>query len=251
MKRATFRIVFFLLLGAIINVAVAWGCAMGLRIDPDAAAQVSVTVGDEWEYDGHLWRLWKMQRPGACRFCSDYITCCAQFYSEESSFTAQDLLQQTGFLHVAEQTFYPADNRRVAVVDARGWPCLSLSWMIIWDERDMRDISVSGVMHLRKRPALVLVRLKRDVFINSGIAINLQNRSAEQLVFGEPALPLHPLWPGFAINTIFYAVILLALCYAPVKLRSFVRDRRGMCPSCGYDLRHADHLVCPECGATP
>ncbi len=65
------------------------------------------------------------------------------------------------------------------------------------------------------------------------------------------ALPIKPIWPGFAINTIFYAVILWALGYAPVKLRSFVRDRRGMCPSCGYDLRHVDHAVCPECGATP
>ena len=32
------------------------------------------------------------------------------------------------------------------------------------------------------------------------------------------------------------------------------RDRRkepGLCFKCGYDLRGADHKVCPECGATP
>ncbi len=34
----------------------------------------------------------------------------------------------------------------------------------------------------------------------------------------------------------------------------FWRDRRrapGLCVKCGYDLRGADHKVCPECGSPP
>lgn len=69
------------------------------------------------------------------------------------------------------------------------------------------------------------------------------------------ALPLRPLWPGFAINTIFYAAIAWAgwmLCYAaPFALRRRLRIRRGQCTACGYSLRGRENVsdICPECGA--
>ncbi|MCH8164831.1 MAG: hypothetical protein IH889_04415 [Planctomycetes bacterium] len=50
---------------------------------------------------------------------------------------------------------------------------------------------------------------------------------------------------GFFLNTLFYAVILRL----PLELRQFIRRKRGVCVACGYDLRHADHDACPECGA--
>jgi hypothetical protein len=67
-----------------------------------------------------------------------------------------------------------------------------------------------------------------------------------------------PIWPGFAINTVFYAAILWLLFAAPFALRKWRRIRRGMCAKCGYDLRGSPHPsplpvgvgvpVCPECG---
>ena len=63
----------------------------------------------------------------------------------------------------------------------------------------------------------------------------------------ELAVPTSPIWPGFAINTIFYATILW-LPFAPFQLRRYVRVKRGLCINCGYDLRGAEHAVCPECG---
>ncbi|MEE9128701.1 MAG: hypothetical protein V3T84_01690 [Phycisphaerales bacterium] len=65
------------------------------------------------------------------------------------------------------------------------------------------------------------------------------------------ALPLAPIWPGFAINTIFYAAviaILWLLTFGPFTARRIIRRRRGQCIKCGYDLRGAEHEVCPECG---
>lgn len=62
-------------------------------------------------------------------------------------------------------------------------------------------------------------------------------------------LPIQPIWPGFAVNTIFYATILWLLIPGPFALRRFIRRKRGLCVSCGYDLSHADHEACPECGA--
>jgi hypothetical protein len=69
------------------------------------------------------------------------------------------------------------------------------------------------------------------------------------------------LWPGFAINTIFYAAILWLPFAALGRFRRRRRIKRGLCPKCAYDLRGNPHpgalpspaegqgmLRCPECG---
>ncbi|OAB59804.1 hypothetical protein AY599_08880 [Leptolyngbya valderiana BDU 20041] len=64
------------------------------------------------------------------------------------------------------------------------------------------------------------------------------------------ALPLLPLWPGFAINTAFYALLLFIAWRTPGVLRRAVRRRGGRCVACGYDRRGLDaDAACPECGA--
>ena len=55
-----------------------------------------------------------------------------------------------------------------------------------------------------------------------------------------------PLWPGFAVNTLFYAAILWLLIPGPFALRRFVRLRRGLCPKCAYPM--GESSVCTECG---
>ena len=59
-------------------------------------------------------------------------------------------------------------------------------------------------------------------------------------------MPYLPIWPGFAINTIFYAGILWLLVAAPFKLRRFIRMKRQRCPGCGYPVGTSP--VCTECG---
>jgi hypothetical protein len=59
-------------------------------------------------------------------------------------------------------------------------------------------------------------------------------------------LPLFPLWPGFTINTIFYAAILWLLFAAPRFVRRRIRARRGQCPACAYPVGAS--TVCTECG---
>ncbi len=59
-------------------------------------------------------------------------------------------------------------------------------------------------------------------------------------------LPLRPIWPGFAINTIFYAALLWLLTVGPFTLRRFLRLRRGLCPRCAYPM--GESAVCTECG---
>ena len=66
--------------------------------------------------------------------------------------------------------------------------------------------------------------------------------------YGDEVLPMMPIWPGFAINTIFYGAILWLLILGPFALRRYIRHKHGCCIKCGYDLRGADHEACPECG---
>jgi hypothetical protein len=66
---------------------------------------------------------------------------------------------------------------------------------------------------------------------------------------GQPRLlSLRPIWPGFAINTFFYAGILWLLLTAPFALRRRRRIKRGLCPACAYPIGASS--VCTECGQT-
>jgi hypothetical protein len=59
-------------------------------------------------------------------------------------------------------------------------------------------------------------------------------------------LPLRPIWPGFEIDTVFYAAVLWVLVTAPGFIRRRIRIRRGLCPRCAYPI--GTNAVCTECG---
>ncbi len=201
MKRATYRLVFFLLLGTIINVAVAWACVVFV---PVAMQPAQVTVR-------------KVSRTyHQTRFVQEVF----------------------GRVRV---TWIEGSGSQASSWEFTGWPMPSLF--------SSTSGSTATVYWPKGREIVAAVDVNQvdHGFVISGERIGPSKDYPETW----RALPIKPIWPGFAISTIFYAVILWALGYAPVKLRSFVRERRGMCPVCAYDLRHADHLVCPECGATP
>ena len=64
--------------------------------------------------------------------------------------------------------------------------------------------------------------------------------------FGPRALPLRPVWPGFAVNTLLYGTLLCLLSYLAIAVRRFLRLRRGLCPKCAYPM--GESAVCTECG---
>ncbi len=68
--------------------------------------------------------------------------------------------------------------------------------------------------------------------------------------FGGESLPVIPLWPGFAVNTLFYAALAWGLWQVPLALRRRSRRRKGLCTHCAYDRTGiATDAPCPECGA--
>ena len=66
--------------------------------------------------------------------------------------------------------------------------------------------------------------------------------------YGNEVLPMAPIWPGFAVNTIFYGAILWLFILGPFALRRYIRYKHGHCIKCGYDLRGDFSTGCPECG---
>ncbi len=93
----------------------------------------------------------------------------------------------------------------MTVLDA-GWPCYAL-WGLLWEwrvppEPGLHSPSLSHSFQLRGR------------FVSG-------KWRAPRLI------PLRPIWPGFAINTLFYAVVLWLLICGPFALRRLVERNGG------------------------
>ncbi len=193
MKRPLLITAIFLLLGAVVNVAVAWGCAgwprYAVSIGPEDH-QVLPSSRDVGWWNKHVVPL----------FDADI-----------------DILWDNRDVGVEMRAFFGTDsNQRMvhAYHVSSGWPERSMSGEA-WD-------------------AFVLG--ERPKWSN--------NRWA--MFVGTGWIPLRPMWPGFAVNTIFYATILWLLIPGPFVLRRFFRRRRGLCVKCGYPVGESG--VCTECG---
>jgi hypothetical protein len=60
-------------------------------------------------------------------------------------------------------------------------------------------------------------------------------------------VPVQPIWPGFAADSLVHGAVLWTFLVAPGAWRHLVRRRRGLCGSCAYPLKGSK--VCAECGA--
>lgn len=110
--------------------------------------------------------------------------------------------------------------------DARGWPLRSFLARYVNEPRFIYD------SHLNVFDGLPVYRVQTPHFMDREFI----------------ALPLTPIWSGFIVNTLFYAVILWLLIPGPFTLRRLIRRKRGLCVKCAYDLRGTEHEACPECG---
>jgi len=61
-------------------------------------------------------------------------------------------------------------------------------------------------------------------------------------------MPLSIRWGALLGNIVIWAVAFWAVAVVAAHVRRALRRARGRCPACGYDLRHALELGCPECG---
>jgi hypothetical protein len=219
----------FLLLGAIVNVAMAGGCVF-------RPGRFHSPPGYEEGYtrQGPGYSDWFVMTSRAARFeriDSHWSTGAPRFTGVPPSKPAAELLPTyTDFGRPTEG--YPGDTLVWRTTDARGWPFLCM-----W----------SGWEHIGPTTPGVIAGTVFD-FSNGYLIPSDRTKPFSQwtalLVF-----PLAPIWSGFAVNTLSYAIVLWLLIAGPFVLRGLIRRRRGCCPKCGYDLRGAlPGASCPECG---
>jgi hypothetical protein len=202
-------IAIFLPAGALVNVAVAWGCAL---YRPNANEQCAganesprwpVAVPENWP-----------DRP------SLETESCALGVTVRSAlgFPPHDIARYK-VLDIPPRRLYSAS------VEAFGLParCLSADTRSTPAER---TYGRSGWRHAMWVPA--------DMFVLFGI----QNGKR---------LPLRPIWAGFVGNTLLYAAIAWLLhLVGSGAVRRYIRTRRGLCPACAFPTGASG--TCTECG---
>jgi hypothetical protein len=223
MRRRFVRLSVFLLLGAILNIAVAWGCAIWGTL-PDDAGQLYVAG------DPPRWTFQLDEGFGAQRIKSSP--------TDEFKNFAFGIMPIRRAVPSWSRVGQPSDDAQSTTVeDGRGWPVIGLRSTMIFEDQDVDagwTRASNGSFHI---PETWNVR--------NGFRIRDGTRSEDISL-----LPLRPIWPGFAINTIFFAAILWLLFALPFTIRRRRRIKRGLCVRCGYSLRgNSGCGTCPECGA--
>lgn len=137
-------------------------------------------------------------------------------------------------------------NRATRVIDARGWPLVSLS----------SEMELSPATATSPPPASTLLVSGGTLTISgasapfgSGGTIAITTPAAPGV---RTPLPWRPIWVGVIGDTVLFAVAWGVIWLLLTVPRRFVRDlarvRRGACVQCGYDLGYDFIRGCPECG---
>jgi len=271
MRKHLRTILLVLLLGAIVNVAVAWACALWLPC-PYIDAGLIAPEDSRWPVEPPPGFGERPTRENTFRRAG------LQWHVSESRYVPQDFyqLQRTKLNHIDEEIAFikarlskdDADAERarknLASLNAlrdrtwagvagflpgsrpaeefcaveTGWPlrCLHGHQWSIARGNPTQDLSE----HNRPLASGAIV-----TDINPLVPPGRGRPPRQRL------LPLHPVPLAFLANTLLYAALLWLLIPGPLALRRIIRRRRGQCIQCAYDLRGApaDSAQCPECGA--
>ena len=222
MRRRLLTIAIFLLAGAVVNVAVAWGCAAWANVGTDYTEGISE--------DGTASLLRWSSNIGTLIYFERNRTATLN-RTMRGSRRMVELSPYWLHLDVPSAAYQSGRiSMENSFTDARGWPALTMWSEYEWPPRLYGD---------------------GTIVIKGGLPLS-SIHDVSSLYFWPPlprVLPFRLIWPGFTVNTIFYSA-LLWLPFAPFTPRRLIRSRRGLCPACGYDLRHGEHGACPECGVT-
>ncbi len=244
MRRAIVHITAFVLLGAVVNIAAAWACAYWIELDRsrqryDSFNSYGLPFDDPQarRFSGYVTDRHK--DAGVEHVSFRYTHADSSAFLRKGTISFEEIIPHwaEAFLDIPELS--GRDRERLdetlthsAFVDARGWPCLAL-WggikiphrnLSLWDDGE-------PVTLLERRHGIIM----------------LQESDPKGGRRFYRWLPLVPMWPGFVINTLFYAAILWMLFCMPGSVRRAIRRRRGRCPACAYPM--SDSPVCTECGA--
>ncbi|MHC4446695.1 MAG: hypothetical protein ACYSXF_02655 [Planctomycetota bacterium] len=248
-----------LVLGAMTTVAVAWGLAVGVVVAIDAVGPVAAEGVYRIDRGNVWWWCRVLERPGLTVVVWDrgraipatgiggstmdaleyraprgsrgpwpveprmetYILFSHRGYVLPESLVSMDRDAIPSWARLPSRASSPASPNEFCAWSARGWPMRAL-----WYE------ATFGASPRQPRVD------------RGGLALP---EALHPLGRGR-VLPGRPILGGFVVDTGFYALIWIAMIRGPVLLRRAYRRRRGHCTSCGYDLSHGPHRICPECG---
>ena len=227
MKRRVRQIAVLVLVGVIINIAVAWGLAMRPH-DPNI--WLTSEHACHREVDGVAdWDLWYETSPGRRYIRSIWVDegCGGGFSGICDGNKLIALLPR--WAHGADaRRVQPAQATHQVHITAFGWP-LPMAWSAVertvWCEWP---------------------RTRQDGYDEYGLRARI---APLHHVFGGPIsalLPTHPIWSGMIINSVMYAALIWLLFASMTMIRRQSRRRRGRCINCGYPL--GESVVCTECG---
>jgi len=150
----------------------------------------------------------------------------------------------TGLQTATEDMIRRRIAREQRAVDARGWPMLAL-WGRIPPARLAAQTGSASAGNTS-------LTVSGSAALSYGFLVGASGPAGGAPTAGQPPLLVHPIWPGFAVNSLVFAVVLGGLYWALTVPRRFVRElgrmRRGCCVACGYDLGFDFAPGCPECG---
>ena len=208
-------ILLFLLLGAIINVGVAWGIALTISVSFasfDSAIEAEASANERWDLE-------RMVAFGT----QNYTSFRSKIHIDEGKvFTLRKIHSGPMFTKIKpewgsmhETTDYykslpgpPGGGPVIETRDyeARGWPLLSL-WCVLSINVD----DGTGDTKWFSPQGLIATPILRDDY------------------WGAHVLPLYPIWTGFLVNTMFYGAFFWMMFPGRRAVHQTIRRKRGRC----------------------
>jgi hypothetical protein len=218
MRRRALVILVGLLAGAATNVGLAWALALTIRYESRMGGPTvkvaGVVMPDPADPD-HVWSVLQSRRFGSMGHSARGSAGTPEVMAQLRT----DLVPSWSRLNDPPRSVTPVER---LYEDARGWPMLTLH---------------CGSRSVVGRPGHQLL---------DGIRVRAHPDGS---TVRSISLPLRPIWPGFAVNTVVHAAAIGVLVVLGSRVRRMMRRRAGSCPRCGYDLRGGPARACPECGA--
>jgi len=232
MKKWTFRILIFLILGVVTTVGVAWGLAVCREwrtardhFEENDEQYIAMYILQSGERDD-------ASRAAHCAWGRGWSTAFVAHYP----LPADEIASYYDHAGVALTFDAPPPHHDLSWHDADyssyvfGWPRPALGAAVLWPENDLGSFREE-----------FMVVAESDPLPRWQVGQNVPD-------FPTRFLPLRPIFPGFIINTLFYAAMWFGIFFGVAALRRFVRKKRGRCVKCSYDLRGQFDKGCPECG---
>ncbi len=179
-------------IGAVLNVAVAWTCAVTMDLGRGTISELYAEIGLE-----HSWEVYRWDNMAGTRVMS---RCWRGFapgpYNDGDP---ADLLTSWGRIVAPSDPLYPS---RSEIDEGWGFPMRSVGchYALLWTARGDRSATEAGVLKLRASAG-----------------------PGDRGLY----LPLKPLWRGFVINTLVYALVVVAIHGAARDVTRTIQRRRA------------------------